>query len=473
MAGKNKSDIKFGTDGWRGVIAREVTLDNVGIVAQCIADYINTLNKTKADNRCRTEASVIIGYDNRFLSEMFARRAAGVMAANGITVQVSDSSVTSPAISFFAKSRNVYGIMITASHNPPDWNGIKIKLQYGGSVSERVITEIAGFLGRTRVKYKDTVIKTADVAVQYEQFLRTQIKVKPSPALKIVVDPMHGSGIGFLENIISKGVHAIHNYRDPLFSGVNPEPIECNLKLLKKEVLRLKAAAGFAFDGDADRLGVVDDRGRYLSPHIVFPLILLYLLEYKKLSGKVVQSVSLGYLSERIARHFRLPFETVNVGFKYICAKMLDEDVLIGGEESGGYGFKGALPERDGILNALLVCEMLAVTGKSLSQLVADLQRRFGKSRYIRRDIALEMTVDKKLFVKYIERRVKSLKNLKELQTFDGIKLIFSDDSWLLMRPSGTEPVLRTYSETPSLKKTEELLDFAHTLAADYIRQHS
>ncbi|PKM92606.1 MAG: phosphoglucosamine mutase [Elusimicrobia bacterium HGW-Elusimicrobia-4] len=470
-----KSEIKFGTDGWRGVIAKDFTFKNVGIAVQAIADYIKSGSRQEGVGSSKAETlhptpytlhpAVIIGYDNRFLSEKFALHVAKVFSANGITAAVSKSSATSPSVSLYCKKNNCLGVMITASHNPPIWNGLKIKLQYGGSVSEKVIGEISQNLYKNNVKINGNNIKTVDILSDYKKYLKSLVKINPLTKYKIIVDSMHGSGSGIFEQILKNKnrIVSLHNNRDPLFPDINPEPIEKNLTELKKAVLKNNAAVGFAFDGDADRLGVIDDKGRYLSPHIVFPLILLYLLEGRKIKGKgkIVQAISLGYLSERIAKKFSLPFEEVSVGFKYICEKMLAENVLLGGEESGGYGWCGGLPERDGILNALLITEMLSKTKKKLSQLVEDLQEKFGKSYYKRFDIKLKQPVDEDDFTNHVKNFISKKKGIKEVRTYDGIKIIFENDNWLLLRPSGTEPVLRTYSETDSIVKTEKLLDLA------------
>ena len=462
MAEANKFEIKFGTDGWRGVIAGDFTFANVAVVACAIAEYI------KSAEGSGPGARAIVGYDNRFLSEKFAEKVARVLAGCGVKASVSSTAATSPSVSLYCKQNDVYGVMITASHNPPSWNGIKIKLQYGGSVSEKVIGGVSSFLGKSAVKEFTGEIVSENILAGYKKYLKSLVGVKAKPGLRVVVDPMNGSGAGIFDTLLNQGVFTIRNYRDPLFSGFNPEPIEQNLSPLKKEVLRVKAAAGFAFDGDADRIGVIDDNGRYLPPHIVFPLLLKYLAGPKGLSGKVVQTISLGYLSERIAKKYSLPFEEVPVGFKHICPRMLDGDVLLGGEESGGYGWKGGLPERDWILNALLIYEMLSKTDKKLSSLVDDMQREFGKSCFVRRDVKLSSPVNKADFTKTVYDTIGCLKKVREVRTYDGIKIIFEDDRWLLMRPSGTEPVLRTYSETPSAKESGALLDFALKVVKNY-----
>ncbi|HAX61163.1 MAG TPA: phosphoglucosamine mutase [Elusimicrobia bacterium] len=477
---KNTRTIRFGTDGWRGIIAKDFTFKNVGIAAQAIADYIKSESRKWEVGSRKSEIlhpipyslhpAVIVGYDNRFLSDKFALHVAKVISANEISAVVSSVAATSPSVSLYCKKNDCLGVMLTASHNPPVWNGLKIKLQYGGSVSEKIIKKISAYLYKNEVKITNDEIKTADIISDYKKYLKSLVKLNTASGLKIVIDSMHGSGAGIFEQLLKKNVVAIHNNRAPLFSNINPEPIEKNLAELKKAVLKNRSAVGFAFDGDADRLGVIDDKGRYLSPHIVFPLILLYLLEGRKMKGKVVQAISLGYLSERIAGKFNIPFEEVPVGFKYICEKMLTENVLLGGEESGGYGWCGGLPERDGILNALLICEMLSKTKKKLSELVDDLQKRFGKSYYKRIDIKLKQPVDKVDFTNHVKNFISKKKGIKEVRTYDGIKIIFENDNWLLLRPSGTEPVLRTYSETDSIAKTNKLLDFAEKICFNLVK---
>ncbi|MEW6558154.1 MAG: phosphoglucomutase/phosphomannomutase family protein [Elusimicrobiota bacterium] len=484
---KNIRTICFGTDGWRGIIAKDFTFENVRIVTQAIADYLKQIGDSRygiGDKNSLLQSpishlsSVVIGYDNRFLSEKFAQEVAKVFAGNKINVIISQTSVTSPSVSFACKKYDCLGVMLTASHNPPIWNGLKLKMHYGGSVSEKVVDTISQNLYKTDVKTGSDKIETVDILTDYKEYLRSVVKLNPSAKLnrmKVVIDSMHGSGSGIFEQLLKneKKIISIHNYREPLFSNMNPEPIEENLAELKKVVVKNSADVGFAFDGDADRLGVIDDKGRYLPPHIVFPLILLYLTEYKKIKGKVVQTISLGYLSERIAKKFSLPFEEVPVGFKYVCEKMLNEDVLLGGEESGGYGFTGGLLERDGILNALLIYEMLQKTKKKLSLLVDNLQKRFGKSYFLRRDIKLLKPIDKKIFIKDIEQKICNNSDvnsrqfafpIKEVRSYDGTKIIFEDGNWLLLRPSGTEPVLRIYSETESITKTKKLVDLAEKI---------
>lgn len=462
---ENKSiDIKFGTEGWRGVISADFTFENVRIVSQAVADYLSSVDKAGK--------KIVIGYDNRFMSEKFAEVSAGVFVRNKYDVLLSDSPVTTPNLCHSVRFNDaLIGIMITASHNPPRFNGIKVKAPYGGPVPDWVSAEIekkvpganAGILSAGEPFNIDT--KTGDLKAPYLEYIKlsTDLDVIRRFKKNIVVDLMHGSGSGYFDRILKQdNVLSIRNSRDPLFGGVNPEPIEINLNLLKRTVKREKACAGIALDGDGDRIGVVDDRGVYLPPHIVFPLFLYYLAEYKKQRGMVVQTVSLGYLSERISREYGLGFKELPVGFKHICEMILKEDVLAGGEESGGYKVRGELPDRDGVLCGLVVLEMIASTGKKLSEWVRELQGRFGNSLYLRKDIVLQGIIyDKKEFSKKITDNLPSKlagQKIKDVRSFDGVKIVLADDSWLLLRPSGTEPKLRIYAESPWAGFTRKLL---------------
>lgn len=279
----------------------------------------------------------------------------------------------------------------------------------------------------------------------------------------VIADPMHGAGIGYLSSIL-KGtrcsVQEIHGTPDPLFGGMHPEPIEQYLHDLKTAVRSSRVAAGLATDGDADRIGVVDDRGRYLTPHQVFPLLLYYLCRYKGLRGKVVQAISLGYVSERIAREYGLPFEETPVGFKYIAERITKEKILMGGEESGGYGYGSYLPERDGILNSLMIIEMLSATGKPLSALVSEMEKKFGRSAYLRTDFR-NPGIAKDAFVAAMKTRTPAKiagLRVKQVKNYDGIEFILEDDSWLLLRPSGTEPIIRVYAESENAAKTGKII---------------
>ncbi|MHB9156252.1 MAG: phosphohexomutase domain-containing protein, partial [Endomicrobiales bacterium] len=286
--------------------------------------------------------------------------------------------------------------------------------------------------------------------------------IKKSHA-KVVADPMYGAGTGYLEKLLEPTgcrLVSIHTATDPLFGGLHPEPIEAYLPDLKKAVRQNAASCGLATDGDADRIGVIDEKGRYLTPHQVFPLLLYYLCHFKKMKGKVVQALSLGYVSERIAKDFGLPFEETPVGFKHIADRIIREKILIGGEESGGYGYGTYLPERDGILNSMLIIEMLSATGRTLSSLLSEIEKKYGASCYLRTDFR-NPGISKEEFVQEMKERIPAkvagLK-VRQVKDYDGVELVLEDDSWLLLRPSGTEPIIRVYSESGDVEKTKKII---------------
>ncbi len=487
--------IKFGTDGWRGRIADDFTFENVKIVAQAIADYFKnsskfrvqsstTRNQNLSLNTEHSTSGIIVGYDTRFLSQKYAFIVAKVLIANGLDVLLSKEAVPSPVISYTVVQEKAQGaVMITASHNPPEYNGIKIKTFYGGPADKGITKKIEKYLYKNQLpSISDTELKTTDFKPAYIKNLKSYINMPllRKAKLKIVIDSMFGAGGGYLERILegfSCKMFAIHKEPDPLFGGIHPEPIEINLAELKNEVINTTADIGLATDGDADRIGVVDDKGRYLTPHQVFPLLLLYLIEEKNWRGKVIQALSLGYLGKRIAKYYNLDFEEVSVGFKNVSELIYQsllsggDEVLMGGEESGGYGYKGYIPERDGILSGLLLLEMLSKKKQRLSQILTEMQKRFGKSYYERIDIHLSDKkfpgIDKNVFVQNVVKKIpKQLIGIpvKELKTFDGVKIFLQDDSWLLIRPSGTEPLLRIYAEAGSMRKVKELINVGKKL---------
>lgn len=456
----NMEKIKFGTDGWRSVIADGFTFKNVGRAVQATCDVV----KKNSKNRF-----ILIGYDRRFFSDRFAHLAAKICQSNGFKVEISDGPIGSPVLSHATKDRKAaLGLMLTASHNPAQFNGFKLKSSNGGSVDEATTKLIENQIENIDEIKQDVEsrVKTVDFVPKYISFLKKYVKPAVVQNLKqpVIFDAMHGPGGDIFEKMIgsdSKKIQIIRKERDPLFGGGTPEPIEIHLDQLKETVLNSKAAAGFAVDGDADRIGVIDDKGRYIPPHTVMPLILLHLLENKKLKGKVVQTVSMGYLPGRIAEKFKVPHEEVCVGFKYIAEKILNEKVCFGGEESGGYGVGAWSPERDGILCALLLLEYMAKKKKLLSELVDELYENYGASHFKRIDFSLAEPVNK---VEWSGRIKAALKEklgahlIKKIIDIDGIKIVLEDDSWVLMRPSGTEPLIRTYAEGPSENIVKELL---------------
>ncbi|MBE0477572.1 phosphoglucomutase/phosphomannomutase family protein [Candidatus Aerophobetes bacterium] len=464
-------DIKFGTDGWRGVIADDFTFENLAKAAQAIADYYKT--------EAKKGKGIVIGYDTRFLSPEFALRVAEVLLGNEIPVLLSQTDVPTQAISFTVIDKALAGgIMITASHNPYRFNGVKVKSSSGASVAPEVTGKIESFVGKNEVKAlpweegeKRGLAAKMDLLPAYlnkvSSFLDMELMKKAH--LKIVYDSMYGVGYGLLEKLLEKSncqLINIHPGPNPGFGGINPEPIEENLEELAHQVKAKEAHLGLATDGDADRMGLIDDKGRYLSPLQIFSLLLLYLVEERNMRGKVVKTVSLGYQPERICRKFGLEWEQTLVGFKYIADKMLKEEVFFGGEESGGYGYYGHLPERDGVLSCLLFVEMLTKKGKPLSSILDDMEKKFGKSFFKRVDFEQE-GVDKERIVKELTLNPPSALGsvpLKEILTIDGVKFIMEDESWLLIRPSGTEPKVRVYAEAPKVSQLQRIIQEGENL---------
>jgi len=483
---EKKGGIKFGTDGWRGVIAGDFTFETVRTVSQATADYL----LSRGAGGVKGKQRVVVGYDTRFLSEDFALAAAGVVAGNGLKVILSRSLIPSPALAWSVVNMKAnLGIMITASHNPPEYNGFKIKAESGSPADSRITGEIEKYLRKNRPKDSGGVT-TKDLMPGYLEKLRDLVDINliKRRRLRIVHDPMFGAGRALLSRTAGSArcrIFSIHDRPDPSFGGLRPEPIGKYLGGLAREVRKRRADIGVATDGDADRIGVVDNNGRYLTPNQVFPLILLYLAEEKKLKGKVVQTISLGYLGERIADFFGLPFQEVPVGFKYVAASMMAEDVLAGGEESGGFGHRNYIPERDGTLNSLILLEMLAVKRRKLSLICKDLQQRFGRSYYDRVDLALENAGAKKegfkkelteAIAKRIPGKIAGMK-VREVRTYDGVKLILGSrgitggEAWLLLRPSGTEPLVRVYAEADREYKMKKLLDTGKKIVHDCFRK--
>lgn len=458
-------DIKFGTDGWRGVMARDFTYDNVRKVAQAIADYAKS-----RPPKARGRGIVLVGYDRRFDSDGFAREIARVLQGNGLKPVLLEESLPTPAVSLLTQREKALGVMVTASHNPPAYNGIKIKAA-GRAAAEELTRAVEALLGSSPVQ-RGADAPRKSYRRQYLDWLRARIPCRPLAALKkpVVVDYLHGCAAGLLEELVpSKKIVALHGARDPLFGGIPPEPVEKNLGELMKRVVAEKALVGVALDGDADRIGVVDDRGRYLTPCQVFPLLAEYLVSVRGLKGKIVQSVSMGYLAGRVAKAHNLPFEELPVGFKHVAERLARGEAALGGEESGGYAWKGTAPERDGLLTALLLLEICHKTRKAPSQLWAEIEKKYGKSFFQRVDFPLHKPVaDKHVFSEKLKKRLpKKILNLgiRQILDLDGVKVILEDESWLLMRPSGTEPLMRTYAESESKAKTQALLELARKWA--------
>lgn len=457
--------IKFGTDGWRGVIASDFTFPNLRRAAAGTAAYFKTLPTV-------ANATLLVGYDRRFFSRAFAQNVCEIFRRNGFQVKLGSQPMPTPAMSVaVVMEKSPWGVMITASHNPALYNGYKLKEGSGRSAPQEATTSIEALMPTqppNPVHLEDLKpIPEFDPLKSYETYLRSRLDWKRLQKFRatVVLDHLHGVAAGIPESMLKNSAltfHSLHAEADPLFGGLHPEPIESNLAALRQEIRKRRALVGFAFDGDADRLGAMDEKGSYLTPHQIFPLLLLYAIEVKGWRGKVVQSVSLGALGERIAQEFNLPFEEVPVGFKHVAQRMINEDIVAGGEESGGYAFKGGLPERDGILSALFFLEMLATSGKTPSKQLKSLEKRFGAARFKRIDISLKQPIsDKSHFSKQIASNLPGRiigQRVADVRTGDGVKIVLADGAWVLMRPSGTEPLLRTYAESNAWSRTDQLL---------------
>lgn len=465
--------ISFGTDGWRAVIADTFTFANLRLVAQAVADSIN-------EQHTGTEKpSVVIGFDTRFLSDRFATETARVMAANGIVSWLSRADTPTPSISFNVKQKGAAaGVVITASHNPPRYNGFKLKASYGGSATDEQSNLVEQHLRRMELEghepnmmdYQTAVdndlIRRFDPSWMYYQHLSELIDFDKisEHELKVVTDAMYGSGRGSLSVILSRTrtrVTEIRGEMNPGFGGIHPEPILKYLTELTAAVQREHADVGLATDGDADRIGAIDARGNFVDPHQIFSLVLRHLVENKKMTGDVVKTISTTFMIDNMAEAYGLRLHETPVGFNHIGDLMMTHDVLIGGEESGGISVKGHIPEGDGILMGLLLLEVMAYAKAPLHEIIADLQQEFGPSFYARNDVRLTKQLAKKEIVKKLEANAPSHltgESVVRVNTMDGIKFYLADKSWLLIRPSGTEPVLRIYAEARSNEAVAALL---------------
>ena len=465
--------IKFGTDGWRGVIARDFTFENISRVAQATMDY---LNREGLGNK-----GLVIGYDRRFLSRDFARRVAEVAAGNDIHVRLTEDYAPTPAVSWAVRESGAgAGVMITASHNPPEYNGFKVKEAFGGSalpVTTRILEEIVAYNQENdrrviSVPY-DEALKKGTIELfdpcegYFHQISRyVDLDLIAKAGISTVVDPMYGAGCGFIPRLLH-GVDEIHSSENPSFGGLPPEPIGQNLQELSTLLKSGKYRVGLALDGDADRIGAVDENGDFFSSHCIFTVILRHLIEFKKMTGAVVKTVSTTRMVDLLAEKFGLELFETPIGFKHICELMLERDILMGGEESGGLGVKGHIPERDGILLGLLLLEAVAVSGKGLRQLLDETMDDIGHFYYQRIDRRIENTAKEQLIEKLLRHTPTEIDGKRVMTTnfSDGFKFIFENGDWLLIRPSGTEPVLRLYSEAGSLDQVERFLRQAVIIA--------
>lgn len=481
--------ISFGTDGWRAVISDTFTFHNLRLVAQAIADAVSSdyWNQAYNDGGDLNTRRMVVGFDTRFLSDRYAADVARVFAANGFTVHLAQADAPTPAISYAVKHMNaIAGVVITASHNAPRYNGIKLKASYGGSASPEQSRRVEVYLNDNEERGRGPNLMEMEKAREmgliqrfnplpaYYDHLRTLIDfdaIAENPP-RIVVDSMHGSGRGVIKGILNGTgceVTEIRSEMNPGFGGTHPEPIARSLGALAGAISTGMGDLGLALDGDADRIGAMDGRSNFVDPHKVMALALRYLVENRGWRGPVVRTVSTTRMIDRLAERYGLPVFETPVGFNHIADHMLSEDVLIGGEESGGISFRGNIPEGDGVLMGLLLVEIVATTGMSLYDLVEDLLADVGPAFYERKDLRLKRPVAKKRMVsRLVEEVPKQIggQNVIDLLTVDGVKYIMADDSWLLIRPSGTEPVLRVYAEGRSPEMVEALLGFGEQVAS-------
>ena len=472
--------IKFGTDGWRGVIADDFTFANVRVAAEAIAGYIHA----KED----PAKGICIGYDTRFGSKAFARTCAEVAAAAGIPVMLAQTITPTPALSFGVHERGAAGgIMITSSHNPPQWNGVKYKAWYGGSGLPSIMAEIESHLGKPVPRpAQPAPITEVDFLPAYLKAIQSfaDLALIGRSGMKFCIDSMYGTGGAILSEIFtSHGVAniAIRSNPDPLFPGINPEPIEPHIRALGDAVVANRCHAGLCTDGDADRIGATDEHGNFVDPHKIYSVLLSWVLRRKGWPGAVTRAFNTTKMLDRIAaRHGRELIEH-GIGFKFVCENMLEREIVMGGEESGGIGFQRHLPERDGLLNSLLLANVMAEEGKTLGQLVADLQAEYGEHQYGRIDLHIPDCLKKSAIA-----RAKALRPgdpvfagmpVQRTETLDGVKFYLENpeaktksnaaETWLLLRASGTEPLLRIYTESCSKESVAKLLESARTFALE------
>ncbi len=470
--------IRFGTDGWRAVIAHEFTFANLERVAQAYADYLKQQAQAAETIQAKGQL-VIVGYDRRFLSEKFAARAAEVLTGNDFQIALFEEAVPTPLVSWAVREQEALGgVVITASHNPPEFNGFKIKAPWGGSAAPETTSQVEALVDKSAPQRAvlDTIEAEAErlshSIASYRRQVASYVDVERlcHEHQRVVVDSMHGSGGRWVESFLdgcALEVETIRAGRDTLFGGVNPEPIDRHLGALKNRVNELGAILGLATDGDADRVGAVNELGETMTMHEVVPLLLLHLARTRGMTGGVVRTFSQSVLTKRIAAAHNLKLYETPIGFKYIADLMLREDILIGAEESGGIGVKGHIPERDGILNSLLLLEAVIVSGRTPSELVKEMHREFGEFYFGRRDRHMQVARGQELVQTLADAPPAAFAGhaVTSVETLDGTKLLFEDESWLLFRQSGTEPVLRIYSEATSIEKMNTLLDEGERLA--------
>jgi phosphomannomutase len=480
--------IHFGTDGWRAVISDTFTYSNLRLVAQAIADAVASDHWDKSGNGgpIPDPKKIVVGFDTRFLSDRYAGEVARVLSANGFTVWLTQADAPTPAISYAVKNLNaIAAVVITASHNAPRYNGVKLKAAFGGSALPEQCRRVEVYIndneqrarGPNLMDFRQAremkLIKKFNPLPAYFDHLRTLINtdVIADEPQRVVVDSMYGSGRGVIKAFLQGSgceVAEIRNEMNPGFGGAHPEPIAKHLDPLVSAISSGRGNFGICTDGDADRIGAMDGRGNFVDPHKIMALSLKYLVEKRGMSGAVVRTVSTTRMIDRLAKRYGMTLYETPVGFNHIADYMMSEDILMGGEESGGISFKGHIPEGDGVAMGLLLIEMVAEAKKPLHEMVNDLLEDVGPVFYERSDLRLKRPVAKAEMAELLTKQAPAEiggEKVDEVSTRDGVKYILSDDSWLLIRPSGTEPVLRVYAEGRGQEMVKALLGYGEQVA--------
>jgi phosphomannomutase len=459
------SSIKFGTDGWRGVIAEDFTFANARIVANAIARYVVRNEDARK--------GVLIGYDHRYAADPVAAAVAEVISASGTPVWLADKPCPTPTISYLVRDRKAAGgIVITASHNPYRWNGIKYKASYGSSALPSIVAQIEQELevvsqnGAPPLPPRQDLIHPLEPRAPYLDALEKLVDWKRlrDTKFRFVFDPMHGSAAGLLPKLFRRnGIHCdeIRGTRDPRFGGVHPEPIEPHIEALRQAVRTGKYDAGFCADGDGDRIGAIDRDGSFINPHQILALLVWHLAGTRNLPGDIAKTFSVTKLIDKLAGKFGRKLHEVPIGFKYICELMLEQNILIGGEESGGIGTSLYLPERDATVSALFLAELMAWHEKSLGELLAALHVEFGEYHYGRVDLDLKPGQKEKAIAHFSNGKLNRILELPVVrrEDMDGVKVYLGEAGWVMVRASGTENLLRLYSETSKPETTRRILE--------------
>jgi len=459
------TSIKFGTDGWRGIIAEDFTFANARIVAQAISRYV-----VRGED---ARKGIIVGFDHRYASDSVARLVAEVVSSTGTPVFLCDKPCPTPAVSQLVRERKAAGgVVVTASHNPYNWNGIKYKASYGSSALPSIVAQIETELAFVQssnippLPPQPKLIQPLEPRSPYLYMLEKLVdwdRIRKAN-FRFVSDAMYGSAAGLLPELFRRnGVHCdeIRGVRDPRFGGVHPEPIEPHIRPLGDAVVAGKYDAGFAADGDGDRIGAIDRDGTFVNPHQIFAMLVWHLAGMRNLPGEIAKTFSVTKLIDKLAAKLNRKLHEVPIGFKYICELMLEQNILIGGEESGGIGFSLYLPERDATVSALFLAELMAWHGKSLGELLAALHAEFGEHHYGRIDLDVKPGQKEKAISYFSDGQCKEVLNfpVTNRENLDGIKIYLADIGWVLVRASGTENLLRVYSETNKIETTRRVLD--------------